>query len=407
MVQILPSIIDTRGARWVQNANVAERILEILPYLRAFCDHFKGKCSEATSKSYGAMKLRLCDKLLSAKLAFFAFIARKLETFLTTYQTDLPMVPFLYTDITALYITLASTIFKSQILLKSTKEIVSANPADITIQKSPRDADFGFSVKSELGKINDLTKDDKMNFRKECITFIVSLLQHLKQVTPVNSRLARGLSIFDPNVFKENGILSRLNSFLEEIVSIGWLSGQEADDVKEEFVKFVNIPSVLESAKEYRRDQRLDSFLLPLMQENGVSDLLSTLVRRVLVLSHGQATIERGFNVNKELLVENQHESSVIAHRIVYDAIRECDLKTIEISSKMLMHARHARTRYSQAQKDRRSEKVTKSQKALTKKRLQLEITEIEEEKKKLRTELEQKTAELDAQIADISNKLK
>ena len=36
------------------------------------------------------------------------------------------------------------------------------------------------------------------------------------------------------------------------------------------------------------------------------------------MLSHGQATVERGFSINSELVVENLKES-VVSQRIVFD----------------------------------------------------------------------------------------
>ena len=39
----------------------------------------------------------------------------------------------------------------------------------------------------------------------------------------------------------------------------------------------------------------------------------------LLCLSHGQASVERGFSVNSNLLVENMHEDSLIAQRISHD----------------------------------------------------------------------------------------
>lgn len=41
-----------------------------------------------------------------------------------------------------------------------------------------------------------------------------------------------------------------------------------------------------------------------------------------LSLSHGNASVESGFSVNEDLLVENLQESSLINQRIVYDAIK-------------------------------------------------------------------------------------
>ena len=43
------------------------------------------------------------------------------------------------------------------------------------------------------------------------------------------------------------------------------------------------------------------------------------IVKFVLILSLGQSSVERGFSINKNLLVENLQESSLIAQRLVLD----------------------------------------------------------------------------------------
>ena len=41
----------------------------------------------------------------------------------------------------------------------------------------------------------------------------------------------------------------------------------------------------------------------------------------VFTLSHGQTSVERGFSINKELLVENLHEESIVCEKMVYDHV--------------------------------------------------------------------------------------
>ena len=48
-------------------------------------------------------------------------------------------------------------------------------------------------------------------------------------------------------------------------------------------------------------------------------------VQLLLVLSHGQASVERGFSVNKELEVENPSNQSLVAQRLVCDHIKAVD----------------------------------------------------------------------------------
>ena len=49
---------------------------------------------------------------------------------------------------------------------------------------------------------------------------------------------------------------------------------------------------------------------------------LLDIVKVLLVLSHGQASVQQGFSVNKETEVENLHEHSLVAQRIICDHLR-------------------------------------------------------------------------------------
>ena len=84
-------------------------------------------------------------------------------------------------------------------------------------------------------------------------------------------------------------------------------------------------------------------------------------------LSHGQASVERGFSVNSNLLVENMHEDSLIAQRIVHDHVKSLKLEAYEVkvTKTCLDNANSARRRYFDALKQKsvsnqRSERQTK-----------------------------------------------
>uniref|UniRef100_A0A915JN91 HAT C-terminal dimerisation domain-containing protein n=1 Tax=Romanomermis culicivorax TaxID=13658 RepID=A0A915JN91_ROMCU len=49
---------------------------------------------------------------------------------------------------------------------------------------------------------------------------------------------------------------------------------------------------------------------------------LMKVVKMVLSLSHGNASVESCFSVNEDLLIKNLQESSFVNQRIVYDSIR-------------------------------------------------------------------------------------
>ena len=84
-------------------------------------------------------------------------------------------------------------------------------------------------------------------------------------------------------------------------------------------------------------------------------------------LSHGQASVERGFSVISNLLVENMHEDSLIAQRIVHDHMKSLKLESYEakVTKSCLDNVNSARRRYFDALKqnsvsNQRSEQQTK-----------------------------------------------
>ena len=63
-----------------------------------------------------------------------------------------------------------------------------------------------------------------------------------------------------------------------------------------------------------------------------------------LLLSHGQASVERGISVNKELVVENQSEQTLSAMTIIKDHIIHVNgVTNVEITRNMMLAARSAR----------------------------------------------------------------
>ena len=46
---------------------------------------------------------------------------------------------------------------------------------------------------------------------------------------------------------------------------------------------------------------------------------LWTIVNMLLILSHGQAMVEKGFSINRQIVVENMKETSFVAWLSVHD----------------------------------------------------------------------------------------
>ena len=57
------------------------------------------------------------------------------------------------------------------------------------------------------------------------------------------------------------------------------------------------------------------------MQDHIQFAMLWDIFKMLLSISHGQASVERGYAVNKYMLIENLHEKTVVALRTVHDSI--------------------------------------------------------------------------------------
>lgn len=82
---------------------MAERAVDIWPMLSIYIDAVeKKKVPNPNTASYDTILSTQSDDFIIAKLHFFLLVARSFGPFLTKYQTDEPVLPFLAKDLTEL-----------------------------------------------------------------------------------------------------------------------------------------------------------------------------------------------------------------------------------------------------------------------------------------------------------------
>ena len=76
-------------------------------------------------------------------------------------------------------------------------------------------------------------------------------------------------------------------------------------------------------------------------------DRLWTLVSQLLLLSHGQASVERGFSINKQMERGNLCEETFIAQRLVNDHVKAVGgVMGVTLTKELLVSCSAARSRY-------------------------------------------------------------
>ena len=99
----------------------------------------------------------------------------------------------------------------------------------------------------------------------------------------------------------------------------------------------------------------------------------------VFTLSHGQSQFDRGFNVNKEILVENLKEESLKGQRIVYDHIQSENIKLQEfkLTNELVNSYEAAHQRYYTIALEENKLTVIENQKKVKRKPVDDEISDV------------------------------
>jgi len=118
------SISGTSIANWRRNVNVCDRAVLLLPDIKKYILAVTtGKYSKPNNMSYEVVRNNCTsDSLLCAKLKFFNSVAKQISPFLTLYQTEKPMAPFISGDLYKLLKALMKRFVKPNVM----KDLTSA-----------------------------------------------------------------------------------------------------------------------------------------------------------------------------------------------------------------------------------------------------------------------------------------
>ena len=379
--------------RWVENSRVATRAINILPNLQSYLDQRIASKSELKSKSYSSMKENLSDKFLPLRLTAFNSIACILEKFLVKFQSDDPMVPYLYSDLYDMIYSLMKKVVKDDLIVGSTaKSIVKIDINNEKNLKGLDQVDLGFAVTEQISRSRQvLCRDDIKNFRMLYRAFIIVVINKLLSRCPLKFELVKGATCLDPKIFLDRSRNEgRLDLALKQLVSHKVIDGEEADQAKQVYMSLANNPSARDKA--FTKEERLDDFWFKNMLKIESNEALLKMVQNILVLSHGQATVESGFSINDSTIVENQLEETLISYRRVYDHVLRLKVPVDQfvVSRGLINAVKASRSRYHSSLLKRKDDETQKAREIeYERKRIREEIIEKQEQHKRLKKESE------------------
>lgn len=366
------------GHRWVENQSVLIKLKECLPFLKMYIKAVKDKkITDPASKPYHAVKTFLEDPLCEMKLAFAITLCKPVEKFLTVYQTDRPMVPFLYNDLNNLLLNMTKRIAK----IDNAKDMTEINLENKDILLELSKVNIGTEAAELLKKSKAVSPRMMLEFWSCCRDAILATIFKLLKKSPLSYSLCKHLQFLDPEL-----IINKPKSATRHIKSALLLGIHcplsDIDDIVDEYDKFINKVKSKESFLNFKpSEDRIDKLLFNEVACQPDLSKLWFFIKKCLVISHGQAAVERGFSENNLALETNMGEKILIARRTIKDYVRHIGgIEQFNVSENLLKSCGLASRRY----KAYLEEKKSSEEKSGKRKRTEEEVIGLKRRKVEL-----------------------
>ena len=310
------------------------------------------------------------------------------QGFLQKFQTNKPMVPFLESALVDLLHTLMKMVVKSEVLDEANSSLKlakldlsnSENLLLCELMKLP-------TATKSLLRSAGLSNEKRRLFWKNCKEVVVVLIKKIQDRCPLKYAVARCAASLSPLNMVNDKCVNYFDRLVDKLYNLKWITAKDADEAKEYF-KFITAVQNERMDTFLAFDEnkvRLDSFFCDFMHGNNKFRKCWDVVKLVFTLSHGQAPVERGFSVNKELQVENLQQLSLVSQRIVSNYLTDFgkSITKVPLTNAFLKSCQLAHSRYATALEMNKNE--AHAQEKDRKRKLKIEeIAEVKEKKRAL-----------------------
>ena len=135
---------------------------------------------------------------------------------------------------------------------------------------------------------------------------------------------------------------------LQILVDMHHVTAGQCDLIIRQYKEFATENAANENFMSFKvGTDRLDVLFYGTSGKNMQWAELRNLSKKLLLFSHGQASVERGFSINKEVSVQNMSGQTLVAQRAIKDYLISIGGATnVPMSKELLLRASSARQRY-------------------------------------------------------------
>ncbi|GBL72498.1 hypothetical protein AVEN_115410-1 [Araneus ventricosus] len=197
----------------------------------------------------------------------------------------------------------------------------------------------------------------------------------------------------------------RLTKLLLILCENNWMTPISADKAKNQLKEVCAESKNVSKLKMYKRTERVDKFWFDLLSTypKPCNDTIS-LLKMIMILSHGNSNAERGFSINKECLWENMKEQTLIARRIVYDSIQaNGGINNFEVSKQLILSVRNSRGNYEEYKEKKRKEEKELRENLKRKREAENQLKELKAKKLKILEAAQKDSLRVEEEIASLT----
>ena len=331
--------------RWLTIVPVINRVISQFEALKKYFTDIASKNKQAAeNEMYKSIKKFLLNPLSLCRLHFLKSVGEMHNSFLTLMQKDVPLVHVLHCELHKLMKNIFSRFVKPEALEFSISSFDLSNQDNLMKHV---DIDIGYQTSEELRKQVVLPKD-RSSFFHDCKDFYKRIAKYLQSRLPIDNDFLQSLECLNPSLQDKQMSLEQLKRAAQMMPCV--IDPSNIDKLCSEWRVYINMDF---SGLEF---SRVDGYWSQVLQtksnveEGLIFNILPVFVHAALSLSHGQAFVERGFSINKNIATVGRPSLKAItvkSLRIVEDEISsQGGVMSVEISRSLLTAYRGSRAKY-------------------------------------------------------------
>ena len=207
---------------------------------------------------------------------------------------------------------------------------------------------------------------------------------------------------------KPAALKKRFNCLVLSLHGEHWISIVAAEKAEKQYKSLIKNADFLSEAKKFNiNDDRVDNFYSKIFDSSNTIDL-ENVVRLILILSLGNASVEAGFSINADNLSSNMLEESIITQRIVYEAVSKAgDPTNVIIDRELLKIVKDSHRQYAAAQELKKQRQSEAQQRVQEKSKATVDFKNTVAKKKAVIEEFRSRISEFDSEIHALQEKLR